>query len=232
MSIRLHARVKMRLPVRIRWMGSRGQEAEVCETKNVSRGGLLLACREEHNEGFPLWVSFPFDRNAPEKQPEVLARVLRCRSINGIGGGPVEMAVHFEGMSPGTSAAATVTVGRANVASPPPAISATVSVTPPPVPEMQIVHTNGSLRSLVVPIRVRPENIPWFEEAATFEVSEEKLKFLSHREFLPGDAVQVTFVGRSERPWPGAGEAAAEIVDVQYMPKEAAMAVTVKRLKR
>lgn len=227
MSIRLHARVKMRLPVRIRWMGSLGQEAEVCETKNVSRGGLLIACHEQHNEGFPLWVSFPFDRNAPDKQPEVLARVLRCKSLNGNSGGAVEMAVHFEGVPQAnvlTPAAATTvdTKAAVNAVDAPKNLQAAAAK----------ATTNGTLRAAAIPIRVRPESVPWFEEAITLEVSEDKIRFLSHREFLPGEILLVSFVGKDGRLWPGTGEIAAEIVGLEYVPRAAAMAVTLKRIKK
>src|SRR5690242_7998735 len=95
MASRQHARVRLRLPVRLRWIVPPGQQSEICETRNVSKGGLLVACKEHHNEGFPLWVTFPFDAAAPE-QPEVLARVMRSRRAEG--NGHEEIALHFESM--------------------------------------------------------------------------------------------------------------------------------------
>src|ERR1700688_3551754 len=59
MDRRKHHRVQLRLPARLRWTTPFGQKTEVCETVNVSRGGLLVPCQEVHAEGMPLWVTFP-----------------------------------------------------------------------------------------------------------------------------------------------------------------------------
>src|SRR5262249_3148028 len=98
MASRQHARVRMRLPVRLRWIAPRGQQTEICETRNVSKGGLLVACKEHHDEGFPLWVTFPFNATAPGEQTEVLARVMRSTRGADKGTGHEEIALHFEGM--------------------------------------------------------------------------------------------------------------------------------------
>ncbi|HJZ65107.1 MAG TPA: PilZ domain-containing protein, partial [Candidatus Acidoferrum sp.] len=104
MQQRQHARVRLRLPVRLRWVAPLGQQAEICETRNVSRGGLLLACRNHHAEGFPLWVTFPFDAGNPEAQPEMLARVVRTKVAAAGSAGGEEIAVHFEGTGRPTTA--------------------------------------------------------------------------------------------------------------------------------
>ncbi len=59
MDRREHHRVQLRLPARLRWTTPFGQKTEVCTTVDVSRGGMLVPCREPHAEGMPLWVTFP-----------------------------------------------------------------------------------------------------------------------------------------------------------------------------
>lgn len=204
MPSRQHARVRLRLPVRLRWIAPFGQQTEICETRNVSKGGLLVSCKEHHNEGFPLWVTFPFDVAAPDQQPEVLARVLRCYRP-GNNGGSEEIALHFESMP---------------IAAVPAAVSEKIAVPPP---------KTGSFRNVALPIRVRPEHIPWFEEAMTVEVSAEEIRFVSHREYAPGDTLLVTFVGKDSRPWPGNGDTPAQIVKIDTLPKAAAVLVTIRR---
>ncbi len=228
MVSRQHARVRLRLPVRLRWIVPLGQQTEICETRNVSKGGLLVACKEHHNEGFPLWVTFPFDAAAPE-QPEVLARVMRSKRAEG--NGHEEIALHFESMPLASKFAPEKTVEKA---APKPAAPG-----PRPPEEKKensnetviaIGQKNGDLRKMALPIRVRPENIPWFEEAMTTEVSAHGIRFLSHREYLPGEILKVTFVAKDWKPWAGTGEAAAVVVKLEYLAKEAAMLVTLKRV--
>jgi len=80
MQQRQHARVRLRLPVRLRWVAPLGQQSEICETRNVSKGGLLVACKEHHREGFPLWVTFPFDLAAPDTMLSLDLREARRRA--------------------------------------------------------------------------------------------------------------------------------------------------------
>jgi PilZ domain-containing protein len=232
MASRQHARVRLRLPVRLRWISPPGQQTEICETRNVSKGGLLIACKEHHNEGFPLWVTFPFDAGAPE-QPEVLARVMRSKRSEG--NGHEEIALHFESMPIVTKFAPEKALEKVVVQS-----AAKPEVIAPPAPEMKredsaetvaaIPNKNGNLQRVVLPIRVRPENIPWFEEAMTTEVSAEEIRFVSHREYLEGDTLHVTFVRKDMRPWSGSGDVAAKIVKIELLPKVAALLVTIRRV--
>ena len=78
MDRREHHRVQLRLPARLRWTTPFGQKTEVCASVDVSRGGILVPCREPHAEGMTLWVTFPFDASLVVGQPEVLARVVRA----------------------------------------------------------------------------------------------------------------------------------------------------------
>ena len=204
MPQRLHARVRLRLPVRLRWVAPLGQQAEICETRNVSRGGLLLACKNHHAEGFPLWVTFPFDAGNPEAQPEMLARVVRSQAVVPVSAGGEEIAVHFEGSGRPTTAY-----------------------------KGQILNApakNGTLRAISVPIRVRLRHIPWHEEAMTIEASSDKVRFLSNREYESGETLLVTFLNTDTRPWQGIGEIPAKIEKIDKMPESSSLIITLKRV--
>jgi hypothetical protein len=204
MQLRHHARVRLRLPVRLRWVAPLGQQTEVCETRNVSKGGLLVACKEQHPEGFSLWVTFPFDVAAPDNQPEVLARVVR-RQIPPVGQvSREEIALHFERFPLATN----------NVRE----------------TKHTMAATNGSATSVSLPIRVRPRNILWPEEAMTLDVSADLLRFVSNREYTPGETLLVSFVSTETRPWPGTGEMAGNIVKVEKVPQSASLLITLKRV--
>src|SRR5438270_5300493 len=84
MERREHHRAQLRLPVRLRWTTPFGQKIEVCETLDVSRGGLRVPSHEAHAAGVPLWVTFPYNVSFGDGQPEVLAKVVRsCAGSNG-----------------------------------------------------------------------------------------------------------------------------------------------------
>lgn len=204
MPRRLHPRVRLRLPVRLRWVAPLGQKIEQCETRNASRGGLLLACHEHHGVGMPLWVTFPYDPALSDGQPEVLARVMRCEDHREDNHIVTSVAVHFESLlrtGPGSGS-------RARSA-----------------PE-----TSNNRRPLAIPIRVRPEQIPWFEEAMTLDVSSESLRFVTHRVYSPGDALRISFTQPGSSPWRGESEQAARIVHVEPLPDGTSLAVTVQRI--
>ena len=201
---RQHTRVRLRLPVRLRWVAPLGQQTEQCETRNASRGGLLLACHEEHPIGLPLWVTFPFDPAVPDAQPELLARVLRCEDHREGGQQVVEVAVHFESSLHGS-------IGKS-------------------APKQPSTAPEECWRSLAIPIQVRQQNIPWFEEAMSTDVSLEGLRFISHREYSTGEALLVTFPSRDSVPWDGGGEHAARVVQVERIPGSSSLSVTARKV--
>jgi len=207
MQQRQHARVRLRLPVRLRWVAPLGQQSEVCETRNVSKGGLLVACRERHGEGLPLWVTFPFDVAAPDDQPEVMARVVRRQGALLDQADREEIALHFERFP--LNASSTREVHQTQPA--PPA-------------------KNGCAANVSVPIRVRPGHILWPEEAMTLDVSADLLRFISNREYAAGDTLLISFVSTETRPWPGIGETPGKIVNVEKLPQSASLVVTLKRV--
>src|SRR5947208_14948881 len=81
MDSREHRRVRMRLPVRMRWTTPFGQKIELGQSIDVSRSGLLVSTKEFHTPGITLWVTFPYDASLSDGQPEILARVARCNEV-------------------------------------------------------------------------------------------------------------------------------------------------------
>lgn len=173
---------------------------------NASRGGLLLACGESHAVGHPLWVTFPFDPDARGIQPEILARVVR--SVDKAGdlasdAALCNVAVRFE--RPGRFSIS----GNGK--------------------ERGIDKKNGAGRPLALPIRVRPEHIPWHEEAMTLEIAPGKLKFMTNREYSFGERLRVAFVTRGDAPWSGDQEWDAEVTGIEMAAESDSLLVTVRR---
>src|SRR5712664_21731 len=84
-------------------------------------------------------------------------------------------------------------------------------------------------RPLALPIRVRPEHIPWFEETMTIDVSAHGLRFVSNREYREGERLLVSFDPAALAPWPTASESPVRVVRIGGIPESAALAVTIVR---
>jgi hypothetical protein len=211
MDRREHHRAQLRLPVRIRWNTPFGQKTEVRKTLDISRGGLLVPCQETHPPGVPLWVTFPYDTSLGDAQPEMLAKVVRvglARNGNGgksTGEGSNEraLAVHFAlPFRPESNGN-----GHAK----------------------QRERRDTPRRPLALPVRVRPEHIPWFEEAMTIDVSADGLRFVSSREYQEGQRLLVSFEATTSGLWSSASETAARVVRIEALPESATLAVTIAR---
>lgn len=238
MDSRQHRRIRLRLPARLRWTAPLGQRAEAGETVDVSRSGLLVSTKVPHSPGVSLWVTFPYDSSIGDGQPEVLARVVRCQEVPevtrssdarekvpsasasksepwvklnqrfralGICEAPANYAValHFDGKSGAASN------GNSHRHDP---------------------ERRGTLRrALAVPVRVRPERIPWFEEAMTIDFSPKGLRFRSHREYQPGESLKIAFEESISTPWSGSGEFRSRVVRVETAPDSNALDVSVCR---
>ena len=85
-------------------------------------------------------------------------------------------------------------------------------------------------RALAVPLRVRPAQIPWFEEAMTIDFSAKSLRFRSHREYAIGEELQIKFADSTRKPWPGNGEFSSKVVRVAPATDTFALDVSVCRL--
>jgi hypothetical protein len=211
MDRREHHRAQLRLPVRIRWNTPFAQKTEVCRTLDISRGGLLVPCHEAHAPGVGMWVTFPYDTSLGDGQPEMLAKVVRVRPAhNGNGSASIDpnaneqaVALHF-GLSSRTQANGN---GHAR----------------------ERERRESLRRPLALPVRVRPEHIPWFEEAMTMDVSAHSLRFLSSREYQQGDRLLVSFEPTASAPWPVASETSARVLRIERVPGSTALAVTIIR---
>ncbi|HYL67584.1 MAG TPA: PilZ domain-containing protein [Candidatus Limnocylindria bacterium] len=200
---REHHRVRLRLPVRLRWITPFGQRSEICESMNVSRGGLLVSCKEPHAPGAALWATFPYDASMPNGQPEVPARVLRSEAGPNV---PMtsHVAIRFE------RARQAISNGNGHV------------------PDLE--RRASPRRTLAMPVHVRPERVPWFEDAMTLDVSIEGLRFVSSREYALSDRLLLSFDPFASAPWHCGAEIPARIVRVERLPESSALAVTVQRL--
>ena len=95
----------------------------------------------------------------------------------------------------------------------------------------EIERRTSPRRSLAVPIRVRPEHMPWFEETMTLDFSNEGLRFLSSREYKSGQHLIVSFEDPAASPWPGADDVSVAGVRVDPVPQSPALAITIYRLE-
>ena len=185
MVSRAYRRVRMRLPARLRWISPFGQKIELVQTMDVSRGGLLFASGELHAAGVSLWVTFPYDASLREGQPEVAARVVRCE---GLGAVPLHfLAIQFEAQARSVSNG---NRGRD--------------------PERR----QSPRRYLAVPIRVRMENVPWFEEAMSLDLSSRGMRFRSRCEYAIGELLRIALEDASAASWHGSGEFRAKVVRI------------------
>jgi hypothetical protein len=212
MDRREHHRAQLSLPVRIRWNTPFGQKTEICRTLDISRDGLLVPCRETHAAGVPLWVTFPYDASLGDGQPEIMAKVVRAApSRNGNGHAPGGLhsdgravALHF-GLPGRVQSGGN---GHGSLA--------------------ERERRQSPRRALAVPVRVRQEHVPWFEEAMTLDISEQGLRFLSSREYQEGQRLLIASEPMAAIPWPHA-ETPARVLRIEARPHSAALVVTIAR---
>jgi PilZ domain len=191
------------MPARLRWSAPLGQCIEQGETINASRGGLLLACGEAPSAGHPLWVTFPFDAEASGMQPEVLARVVRSEPSREDATTRWRVGLQFERTAH-------------------PAMSGNGK-------DRTTERKNGAGRNIALPIRVRPRSVPWHEEVMTMDVSPEKVKFVTHREYSFGQQLLVSFDSRSDAPWAGDQEWEGEVTGIEMDADSDSVTVTVRK---
>jgi hypothetical protein len=240
MDNRQHRRVRMRLPVRLRWSTPFGQKIELANTIDVSRGGLLLSTEASHTRGVTVWVTFPYDASLSNGQPEILARVAWCdevleviratnarEKIQPASASEQERSAKLEQLARAlgiTNAPATFAVAFHFVEQ---ARSSTNGNSNRREPERR-----GSMRkALAIPVRVHPERIPWFEEAMTIDISPKGMRFRSHRGYEPGERLIIAFEDSASAPWPGAQEFLSQVVRVAPVLGIAVLDVSVRRVE-
>jgi hypothetical protein len=238
MQDREHRRVRMRLPARLRWTTPLGQKIELCETIDVSRGGLLLSSKEPHSAGVPLWVTFPYDALLPDGQPEVLAWVVRCDEVlEAIRAANIRERNHTGNARARELSAKLDQLARAiGISDAPPAFAVALHFD-----EQAHADSNGNRarhdperrasprHALAVPVRVRPEKIPWFEEAMTLDFSLQGVCFRSRREYQVGELLKISLEEATSTPWSGAREFRTRVVRVTPAPDTVSLDVSVCR---
>ena len=244
MYSREHRRVHMRLPARLRWSTPFGQKIELGKTIDASRGGLLVSTKERHTPGVTVWVTFPYDASLADGQPEVVARVVRCDEVLDVirASSAREKVQTKNALEQERSAKLDQLACAVGLADAP----ATFAVA------VQFESRNGNYsrgdsngdshrkeferrgtprHALAVPIHVRPQEIPWFEEAMTIDYSAKSMRFRSHREYQLGDHLKIAFEDSVSAPWTGAGEFLSEVVRVAPTPESIALEVSVCRIE-
>jgi hypothetical protein len=179
-----------------------------------------------------LWVTLPYDASVAYGQPEILARVVRSaiadqngHSGNGVGelasvnGGKTALAREVENANGVYVTAAAL---RFEIA-PRPASNGNGH-------RRELERRASPRRPLALPVRVRPEHVPWFEETMTLDISGEGLRFLSSREYKSGQHLIVSFEPGVSSPWPAAEEFRSLVVRVDPVPQSSALAITVYRV--
>ena len=239
MDSREHRRVRMRLPVRLRWTTPFGQKIELGETIDVSRGGLLVSTTARHDSGVTLWVTFPYDASLGDGQPEMSAQIVRCEAVlEMIRSANARDKVQTESAAALERSAKLDQIARAlAICDAPPTFAVAIQLE-----EHAASSTNGNghrreperrvsaRRALAVPVRVRPEKIPWFEEAMTIDFSKEGMRFRSHREYAAGEYLRVAFEDSPATPWHGTGEFRSKVIRVSPAPDTVALDISVCRV--
>ena len=87
-------------------------------------------------------------------------------------------------------------------------------------------------RPFVVPVRVRTERMPWFEETMTVDCSVDGLKFRSSREYARGEFLVVSFESVATSPWLGVTESLLMVVRIESGPDVAELQVAVCRTQQ
>jgi PilZ domain len=100
------------------------------------------------------------------------------------------------------------------------------------VPLHHVERRGAQRRAFVVPVRVRTEQMPWFEETMTIDCSSDGLKFRSNREYVRGEFLFVSFEGAETSPWLGVTESLLRVVRVESEPDVAELQVAVCRTQQ
>ena len=229
MDRREHHRAQLRLSVRLRWASPLAQKTEVRETLDASRGGLLVACEEPHDLGVPLWVTFPYDNSLSDGQPEIPARVARVVRAS--------QAVNGKVLPTANKSSRRVSLEQTGL----PCETALALQFASAVRS----HSNGNgsgaayererrttvRLQVALPIHVRVEHIPWFEEAMTTDISEQGMCFLSSREYSASQILLIEFTSPVAAPWTRAKEVRSQVLRVQPALQPPTLAVIVRRLE-
>jgi hypothetical protein len=241
MDSRQRRRVRMRLPVRLRWTTPFGQKIELVDTIDVSRSGLLVSTKEPHSPGMMAWATFPYDASLFDGQPEIPARVVRCDEVSEV----IRTAnAREKSQTPRVpeqehSAKLERLARPLGVADAPArfAVAFRFEELPHSSPNgnahwREPERRGNARKALAVPVRVHPERIPWFEEAMAIDVSARGMRFRSQREYAVGERLKIAFEDPASAPWHGTSEFSSEVVRVASVPGGATLDVSVRRVDK
>jgi hypothetical protein len=238
MENREYGRVRMRLPVRMRWKAPSGQKIELSETIEVSRGGILVTAKEFHTLGAKAWLTFPYDAAIAEGQLEIPSLVTRCEEVLDLRATSARIKEQIKDAPKSELSAKLDLIARAIGFSDEPstfAVAFHFEDQPQPVANIDAnryePERRGSLRTpLAVSLRVHPVQNLLAEEAVTIDISETGMRFRSHREYALGDHLKIAFGDASSVPWRGNGEFSSTVVRVASVPNSIALDVCVCRM--
>jgi hypothetical protein len=199
-----------------------------------------------------LWVTFPYDAAISSAQPEMLAKVVRF-----MGSAAAAMRAKSNGNGAGhkvegrdrdnddTSAGKTKAGKTADLAlhSSNGSFAGIVALRFEIAPRHRsngngngyhrgVERRANARQQLAVPIQVRPEHVPWFEETMTIDCSAEGLKFRSNREYSPGEYLVISFESVDTSPWQVAAELVLMVARVERMAESPALNVAVCRSRQ
>jgi hypothetical protein len=100
------------------------------------------------------------------------------------------------------------------------------------VPLRDVERRATPRRRLAVPVRVRTERMPWFEETMTVDCSGDGLRFRSNREYARGEFLFVSFESAATSPWLGVTESLLRVVRIESQPDVAELQIAVCRTQQ
>jgi PilZ domain len=100
------------------------------------------------------------------------------------------------------------------------------------VPLRDVERRATPRRPIAVPVRVRTERMPWFEETMTMDCSGDGLRFRSNREYTHGEFLVVSFESAATSPWLGVTESLLRVVRIEGEPDVAELQVAVCRTQQ
>jgi len=208
--------------------------------RDIARRVAFTRALADKDPGVTVWVTFPHDASLSDGQPEIPARVVRCDEVlEVIRAANARERVPSANASEQERSAKLHQLPRASAFSDAPATFAVAfqfesqpsSSLNGHAQRSESERRNRVRKALAIPIRVHPEQIPWFEEAMTLEVSEKGMRFRSQREYASGDRLKIAFANPASAPWHGNGEFLCEVVRITPILGSAALEVSVFRVE-
>lgn len=204
-EMRRFRRIPLMVGVRLRWAGALGLETETTETRDTSRGGILVTSDRERRAGSPVWVTLPFAQGEAACVPEFPAHVAYAY-FTASGGVRVGIAfdangshrTHSNGNSHKNGAHSNARFSlwqRAKVA----------------------IFGHEEKRRferarVAIPILVRREDSPWPDEAISVNLSAGGFEFCSRQIYAAGEKLEAEV---PDGRWAGAGRHVARVLRVR-----------------